>query len=84
MAKRSLNGESCTYENQDGVMVIDLKQEDGRTLRFIFEDSWTYMVAVLDATGEVIKTDSVDVDRVVEQMTPPPRDATDSDMDHQQ
>ena len=68
MSKKRLNGDDITYENQGGVLVIDIKN-DGRTLRIIFEDSFTYMLGLLYGS-EVINTQIVDVEDLMDELEP--------------
>lgn len=67
MAKRKLN-DAVTYENQGDALVIDFKIDD-RALRFIFEDEFSMMAAVLKG-GEVLKTQVVDLDTWADNLTP--------------
>lgn len=68
MSMRKLNGDGAKFENQGGVLVVDLTNDYG-TLRFIFEDGWAYMIAVME-NGKVLKTDSVYVEEVIKAMKP--------------
>lgn len=73
MSMKKLTGEGAKFENQGGTLVVDLESDSG-TLRFIFEDGYSYMVALM-VDGEPLKTEVVSVEDSIEDLRPKTKEA---------